>query len=327
MIEKRVLSNERICSILQEFYDIKVKNIEAVGGGSAEIYKIISDNVYILKLYQSKYKIEEVKKEIDVINYLHNDSFIVPTFLKNKHNEFFVIIENRVMTLQKFISGISREKFEANLNEIKECGYLHGLLVKKLQNYSTDSVENADWFDFDLNIKKLQKVIEMGDNPLIVKDLTDKINIMKRFKYDIRDVKDVTWCVSHGDFSYLQFIYGDNCVKAIIDFIRVKKLPICWEIIRSYSYMDKCCKDGNINIDNLIAYIKEFQKNVKLKPIDLKMMPIIYVCQLLRSAYGYKEFYSNSSNGDLKFAHFRTELCKKLYNNAEEISRRLQEII
>lgn len=327
MIEKRVLSNEQIRGILQEYYDIKVKDIIIVGGGSAEIYKIISNKVYILKLYQSKYSKEQVQKEINVINYLHNESFAVPTLIKTKNRDFFVLIENRVMTLQKFINGSCREKFEASLDEIKECGYLHGLLVKKLQNYDTNVVENADWFDFDSNIKKLQKIVEMGDNPIVVHDLNDKINIMKNFKYDIRDVKDLTWCVSHGDFSYLQFIYGENGVNAIIDFIRVKKLPICWEIIRSYSYMDKCCEHGDINVDNLIAYIKEFQKNVELKAIDLKMMPLVYVCQLLRSAYGYKEFYSNSSNGDLDFAHFRTVLCKKLYKNIEEISRRLQEII
>lgn len=327
MIEKKVLNSRKIKEILKENYNIEVDKIKLITKGSAEIYKISSRKDYILKLYQTKYSKKEIDKEIDVINYLKRKKFIVPKYIKTLNNEYSVKIDNRYMILQEYISGKSKEKFMATKNEIKECGYIHGLLVKNLMNYSVEEVEEGNWYDFDKNIQKLNEIIKMGDNELVINDLNEKIDIMKNLKIDLSDIDKISYYVSHGDYSYLQFIYEEKKVKAIIDFIRVKKLPIVWEIMRSYSYMDKECKEGNINIDNLVLYVKEFMKSVPLNKYDLKYMPYVYMCQLLRSTYGYKEIYKKDNNDILEFAHFRTKLCKNIYENCEEISRKLCELI
>ena len=190
-----------------------------------------------------------------------------------------------------------------------------------------EDIEEGNWYDFEKNKLKLQEIIDMGNNEIVIQDLNEKINIMNNLNMDLIDIDKISYYVSHGDFSYLQFIYEEEKVKAIIDFIRVKKLPIVWEIMRSYSYMDKNCKDGKINIDNLILYVKEFMKSVPLNKYDLKYMPYVYMCQLLRSTYGYKEVYKKDNNDILEFAHFRTELCKNIYDNLEEISKKLEELI
>ena len=44
-------------------------------------------------------------------------------------------------------------------------------------------------------------------------------------------------------YNVLQSIYEKEHIKAIIDFASVAKLPIVWEIIRSYSYLDKEAKN------------------------------------------------------------------------------------
>lgn len=326
MIEKKVLNNDIIKSLLKDYYGINVAKIILINKGSAEIYKITSDKEYVLKLYQSKYGEMEINREIDVINYLKNKKFIVPKYIKTKDNRYSVKYLNRYMILTEYIYGKTKDKFNATKKEICECGHIHGLLVKELIDYKTNVIENANWFDFDLNISKLNELINAGNNEVIINDLKDKINIMKNLKIDLNDIDKISYYVSHGDYSYLQFIYYEGKVKAIIDFIKVKKLPIIWEIMRSYSYMDKSCKDAKIDIDNLILYVKEFMKNVPLNKYDLKYMPYVYLCQLLRSTYGYKEFYEDNNNADLVFAHFRTELCKNIFKNCEEISRRLSEL-
>ena len=77
-----------------------------------------------------------------------------------------------------------------------------------------------------------------------------------------------------------------------------------------------------------VKYIKEFNKYVKLNDYDLKYMSYIYLIQLLSSTYGYKEYINNNENIELlEFAHFRTNICKYLFNNAENISTRLLENI
>ena len=52
--------------------------------------------------------------------------------------------------------------------------------------------------------------------------------------------------------------------------------------------MDKECKTGVFNIDNLILYVKEFMKYSNLIKEDLKYLPYIYLIQVLSSTYGYK---------------------------------------
>ncbi len=325
MIEKRLLNKTKIRKLFRDEYSLNAKNIELVSSGSAEIYKI--DNEYILKLFQSKYTKKEILKEVKVINYLKKKNIPVPTYVKTNKNDYVVKIENRFLIVQYYIDGKTKDKFEGTIDEIKECGYLHGLIVKSLLGYKNVQIDKMDWYNKKENIAKIKKIIKMGNNKLIKEDLNKKISMIENLNYDFKDIDKITFYTSHGDFSYLQFIYDNDGVKAIIDFIKVKKLPIVWEIIRSFTYMDKDAKKGIINVDNLVLYVKEFMKLVPLSKTDLEYMPYIYVCQLLRSTYGYKEYYLNKNKEALQFAHFRTNLCEYLYKNAEMISKKLGELV
>lgn len=325
MIEKRLLNKTKIRKLFRDEYSLNAKNIELVSSGSAEIYKI--DNEYILKLFQSKYTKKEILKEVKVINYLKKKNIPVPTYVKTNKNDYVVKIENRFLIVQYYIDGKTKDKFEGTIDEIKECGYLHGLIVKSLLGYKNVQIDKMDWYNKKENIAKIKKIIKMGNNKLIKEDLNKKISMIENLNYDFKDIDKITFYTSHGDFSYLQFIYDNDGVKAIIDFIKVKKLPIVWEIIRSFTYMDKDAKKGIINVDNLVLYVKEFMKLVPLSKTDLEYMPYIYVCQLLRSTYGYKEYYLNKNKEALQFAHFRTNLCEYLYKNAEMLSKKLGELV
>ena len=138
------------------------------------------------------------------------------------------------------------------------------------------------------------------------------------------DTKKLTIKNTHGDFNVLQFIYKNNHINSVIDFVSACKMPVVWELIRSYSYIDKNAQNGIFNLDTFTDYIKEFNKYVKLNEYDLKYMSYIYLIQLLSSTYGYKEYINNNVNVDLlKFGYFRTNICKYLFKNAENISNRL----
>lgn len=49
---------------------------------------------------------------------------------------------------------------------------------------------------------------------------------------------------THGDYSIQQLIYNEGKLATVIDFETAKKMPIVWEIVRSYSYVDKNAEDG-----------------------------------------------------------------------------------
>ena len=66
-------------------------------------------------------------------------------------------------------------------------------------------------------------------------------NLLNNFDFEI--IKKMTIMNSHGDYSVQQLIYNDNSKTTVIDFETAKKLPIIWEVLRSYSYIDEEAKD------------------------------------------------------------------------------------
>ena len=189
---------------------------------------------------------------------------------------------------------------------------------------------------FEKSIEKHQellKVINDKDDEETLKikrDLEEKINMIKDISEEniFIDTKKLTIKNTHGDFNVLQLIYKNNHINSVIDFVSACKMPVVWELIRSYSYIDKNVKNGIFNLDTFTDYIKEFNKYVKLNDYDLKYMSYIYLIQLLSITYYYKEYINNNENIELlEFAHFRTNICKYLFKNAENISTRLLENI
>lgn len=107
----------------------------------------------------------------------------------------------------------------------------------------------------------------------------------------------------HGDYSVLQFIYKDGKINAIMDFVSACKMLVVWEIIRFYSYIDSKTKEGKIDIDNLVEYVRTFTCYVKLNKYDYKFMSYLYLVQLLASKFGYKQYITyNSKTNLLDFA-------------------------
>lgn len=147
-----------------------------------------------------------------------------------------------------------------------------------------------------------------------------------RDNFDFSDMSKLTVMNIHGDYSVLQFIYKDGKINAIIDFVSACKMLVVWEIIRFYSYIDSKTKEGKIDIDNLVEYVRSFTWYVKLNKYDYKFMSYLYLVQLVASTFGYKQYIvDNSKTGLLDFAIFRTNLCRFLFENAEKISNTLIE--
>ena len=148
--------------------------------------------------------------------------------------------------------------------------------------------------------------------------------MLERLKTDIPDLDKTTIKASHGDYNVLQFIYKDGKINAVIDFINASKLPIIWEVIRSYSYIDRDAKNGEFNMDTFIRYVDEFSKYIRLNEYDLKYMVKLYLIQTLFSEHGYYEYINNRNmNNLLEFGRFRTNNCRYLFENEEIITKRL----
>ena len=341
MIEESTFFEKDIYKQVLENYNIKVSNIENITNGSANIYKLFSgEDAYILKEFQSKYGEEDVLREIKAIQYLSNKSSIpLPEFIKCKDGNVYFKHKGRTVIMQKFIEGNVCNKNEGGHSELLESAHYLGKIIKYFEGMEIeDSINVTDWYskdEIEKVTKKYDEILKKTENTeidiKIKEDIIFKkellLNLYKEINFS--EMEQITHKISHGDYNCLQFIYDENNkIKAILDFIKVKKLPIVWEIARSYSYIDKDAKNGEINILNLVEYTKEVSKVIKLSENDLKYLPYVYLIQLARSTFGYEEYFKNVKNKEelLNFAFYRTNICRDLSKKAKEISKRLLEL-
>ena len=335
MLENSVFTNKKeIINFVKEKYGINVTDIKIIDRGSANIYSLNKDE-YVLKEFQSKYTKDEIEKEIIIINHLKKDDIKVPSYIKTINDTYYSLYKDKVIIIQKFIEGYTLNRNEGNYEQTIECAKVYGMIVKSLESLNILLPLNDLSFskeNLTKGIEKHQKLLKLIDDKKddetlkIKKNLEEKIDMLKDIskKNIVIDTKKLTIKNTHGDFNVLQFIYKNNHINSVIDFVSASKMPVVWELIRSYSYIDKDVKNGIFNLDTFTDYIKEFNKYVKLNEYDLKYMSYIYLIQLLGSTFGYKEYINNNENIELlEFAYFRTNICKYLFKNAENISNRL----
>lgn len=341
MIEESSFTEEKLKEEILKRYGIEINKIEIINKGTANIYKVFSNSsTYIIKEFQSKYSKDDVLREINAIEYLkHKSDVPLPEYIKCKNGKFYFLYNQKVVIMQQFITGKVFNKNEGNYEQLLESAYYLGKIINGFEDYTTsENISINNWYSKEEIEKANQKynsmIEKVGDSKIDLK-IKEDIIFKKQLLQDLEEIIDfteinkITHKVSHGDYSNLQFIYNkDNKIKAILDFIKVKKLPIVWEIARSYSYIDKEARNGKFNINNIVDYTKEVSKITELNKYDLKYLPYVYLIQLARSTFGYDEYFKDVKNKEelLNFAFYRTNICRNLYEQANEISNRLLEI-
>lgn len=333
MLEDSVLNEKIIATLLKEKYGIKAKRVERINRGSANIYNI--DDKYILKEFSSDRDVEDIQKEYGVIRYLDECGFRVPKYMETLDGECYLLYNERIVIVQVFLLGYAMENNTGDYEKTIESATILGKLSKALEGYNLKTEYNEFPTKNGLleSVEKLKtlkgKIRE--DNPYkdkFILDIDRKIEIIESMlDFDFDDLQKVTLKLCHGDYSVQQLIYNDNLGTAIIDFETIRTMPISWEIIRSYTYIDKDCRDGQMNLSTFVDYVKEVMKHIALTEYDLKYMPYIYLFQLASSTFGYKQYNSDySKTGLLEFALFRTNLCNYLFENLDQISNALLEL-
>ncbi len=337
-IQSSNLNESIIKKLLKDNYEINVSKIKKIDRGTANIYEVESEEKkYILKEFSDGRSEESVIKETDIINFLKDRNIKVPVYIKSTQDNFYIKYENRIIILQEYVDGYTMENNTGDYYKTIESARILGKITKELQDYMELKEDGIieKWFSKESLEKGITKMLDLKsklneDNPykaVFENDLEDKIkmsnDLKENFQFDI--VNKMTIMNSHGDYSVQQLIYNDKEETTVIDFETAKKLPIIWEVMRSYSYIDKEAKNGELNIDTLVDYVKEFSKYIKLNKYDLKYAAQIYLIQIVSSPFGYKQYNDDyDKTGLLEFALFRTNLCRYLYKHSAEISLRLQ---
>ncbi len=185
--------------------------------------------------------------------------------------------------------------------------------------HSDIALEFALWISAEF---KLYKYYERIRNDLTYKkELNMKLENMKSYFCGI------TYSSSHGDYTASQLIGEHGKIKAVIDFASAVSLPVVWEIMRAYIQSSEACLEGKpFDLGDFLLFVKEYSKYYPLSKRDLEAMPYVYLFQLGRSVYGFKEYLQTKTrNKDklLEFAFWRTDICRQISERVEEISQEL----
>lgn len=337
MIEKTVFeNNEEIIKYVKNNYGLEITKVKKINRGSANIYSLNNDK-YILKEFQSKYSKIEIDREIEVINHLRKFDIKVPEYIKTLNGRYDDVYKSKTIIIQYFIEGYTLNNNEGTYEQTIECADYYGKIVSALKSLPIElpDADLSSWYskeNFGLSIKKHADLLSILDETdeidrKIKKDILEKIEMIKSISYNtnFEEMSNLSVLNTHGDYNLLQFIYKDGKINAVIDFVSSCKMPIVWELIRSYSYIDKDAKAGTFNLDTFVDYVKTFNKYIKLNKYDLKYIAYLYLIQILNSNFGYKQYIYNHENKELlKFGFLRTNICRYLFNNASIISKRLE---
>ena len=336
----KILTDNFILKIFEN-YGVSIKNYELIYNEFSTIYKLYTNRKnFILKIMNKNFDEKAILKEVNITNFLRTKGIMVSKYIQCLNKKYYFRYNDKIVIMQEYIEGKTKEKNTGDKKQLLDSAKHLGLIVNALEEYSYNDMKRYDInTDDKLNYlkksnDKLERIIKIAKSDknygnLIIYDLRAKQKMLNEFllKNDFSGAENVSIKKTHGDYTIRQFIYEGDEIKAIIDFVNAAELPITWEIIRSYSYIDKECIDGNFNIDNLIEYTKEYMKYSSLNKYDLKYMPYIYLAQMLNSTFGYAQYLDNGNLDLLEFGMERTNICRYLMMNYKQISEKLQDLI
>lgn len=340
-IQKSVLSNDIIGTFLIAQYNISPNSIANMSLGTANCYRIsAAQGEYFLKEYQETFSESDLKQEIELNNYLINSSFPTAKIVSDKNGNYYSFFKDRFISVQEFVSGVSYVNHDLPDGFLYQAAEILGKLHNTLKNYGLPTDMGCDWVN-DLDIKKAlcayDELIELANTVegseiqhRIKDDLLFKKNLIDRVASYGQCFKKLTYKSTHGDYTAMQFLCDKNGIKAVIDFSSARKLPAVWEIMRSYTQSAAdCANPFDFDVNKFCEYVRVYMNCSCLTEYDLKYMPYAYLYQLARSRYGYKHYMRNTENKDelLKFACWRTDVCRMLSRKADEISERLVKLV
>lgn len=342
-LEKSVLTEPIISNLLSTHYGIFPLSVNKLKLGTANCFQVYDGSkYYFLKEFQSDILEDEVVREAKLLDYLSDAEFPVTRFYKTVHNEFVIKYQDHILCLEEYIEGHTYGYNDLPPKLLPKVGRMLGKLHKALKDYPLPIGMSEQWLDSisaDSVIAKYDELIQIAESnadadklPQLMEDFRYKKQLALRCEEYKKYYNGITYCATHGDFQGCQLIWEQEEIKAVIDFSAAACLPVTWELMRSFVQSSSLCRNAaTIDITALCAYVREYMKFSPLTKTDMLAMPYVYLFQLAQSRYGYPQYLLNTDSEDreglLRFAFWRTRMCREVEKKAKEISEELVKLL
>ncbi len=342
-LEKSVLTDSTISVLLSNHYGISPLSVNKLKLGTANCFQVYDGNKnYFLKEFQSDILEDEVVREAKLLEFLSEAEFPTARFYKTSNNEFVINYQNHILCLEEYMEGHTYGYNDLPLDLLPNVGRMLGKLHQVLKDYPLPISMSEQWLDSisaDSVVAKYDELIQIAESkadadklPQLMDDLLYKKQLAVRCEEYKKYYNGITYCSTHGDFQGCQLIWEKGEIKAVIDFSAAACLPVTWEIMRSFVQSSNVCRTtATIDIAALCEYVREYIKFSPLTKNDMIAMPYVYLFQLAQSRYGYPQYLLNTDSEDreglLRFAFWRTQMCREVEKKAKEISEALVKLL
>lgn len=320
--------------LLYEHYGLTLLTLKksAVGAGSDTYFVTCTDGTYVVK-YPAVSEINHPEAEPELCEYLLGKGIPVCQFLKNKDGGFLTVDgTGRVFHVQKFLEGTVYDLNTAPDWLMTQSAQMLGRIHIALLDYP--GLPEGIGSGFFQNMTP-QRALESYGRSLeiarkkkdrqIIQDLEYRIGLMHRFPQYTFDLNALTCRPTHGDYFISQIICGEHQINAVIDWTTACVHPVVWEILRSYVYGAPSCKDGTIDMDELMHYVAEYCRFAPLTESDLRNMAPLFYYQIAVCDY-YGQYYASEAGNRGIYLHqavFSTKLLHWLEEHMEALTAKL----
>ncbi len=305
------------------YYGLEVTKVEkaSAGVGSDTWFVTCEKGKYVMK-YPSESEMNHPEQEPILCEYLNECGVSACQFIKNLLGNYLTEDEQgKMFHVQRFVQGKVYEWHSAPRWLLTESAHMLGKIHAALKDYRRLPVGiGEDFFQHmtpeaakNSYQKSLTIAKKQGDKE-VVEDLSYRIELMKRFPEFSFYLDKLTCQSTHGDYFISQFICGENRIHSVIDWTTACIHPVVWEIMRSYVYAAPSCRDGVIDMDEFVDYVREYCKYAPLTRYDVEHMVDLFYYQIAVCDY-YGQYYgtdADNRNIFLEQAKLSTKLLKWL---------------
>ena len=327
MLHASDFTRQSLHRFLLREYALEAMEITDIPGGSACLFLAACGDGrrLVVKEYQRGFDARGVRHEAALCDFLRGKGLPTARFVHTRGGETACEHRGRPVTVQEFIGGEAPENYSAAPWLLEASARLLGEIHRAMRGlppmqeqfapaWGAPAQIPAKRLEYEALLKKAER-LEHPRAQRVMEDLRFKIKGLDWLAAQPNVTEGLTYVNTHGDYSVRQLLIRKGEIAAVLDFAGACRLPAVWEVIRSFSLASPECAGGALPVERMEAYMDAYEAVFPLGAADRLNMRRFYAAQLLRSTYGYKQFFDPAvadREEALRFGVWRTDLLRTL---------------
>jgi Ser/Thr protein kinase RdoA (MazF antagonist) len=255
MLTKQTIPRLELEKILTEFELGQIEKFEPLEtSGNITYCLTVNSKVYFLRLCpkgQRWRSQEEIRAEIELLEYLKSNNFPVITAIKNRDGEVVISWKNQHGYLREFIKA--EAKMNPTFAEVEKFGKLVGWLHSLTENYKT---ENYREHIFDLS--KTKQRFGESKPKILASDFQEKQKFVRQFEKEILSLNfsnNLPRGMIHEDLGKRHILWQEDRLVTLVDFDRSyfgRLVLDLGQAVRGWCFVDNWMSWNNETFETLI---------------------------------------------------------------------------